>query len=50
MLYPLSYTGVIPAAGFEPATTRLQGEVTLVLTTGRNVFDTVPKGAFIHVF
>ncbi len=36
MLYPLSYTGTIPVAGFEPATTRLTGEVTLVFTTGRN--------------
>ena len=35
MLYPLSYTGVIPVAGFEPATTRVRGEVTLVFTTGR---------------
>lgn len=36
MLYPLSYTGVIPVAGFEPATTRLQGEVTVVFTTGQS--------------
>jgi hypothetical protein len=35
VLYPLSYTGPIPVAGFEPATTRVQGEVTLVFTTGR---------------
>jgi hypothetical protein len=35
VLYPLSYTGVIPVAGFEPATTRVRGEVTLVFTTGR---------------
>jgi|SRR6267142_5434761 len=35
VLYPLSYTGTVPAAGFEPANTRVQGEVTLVFTTGR---------------
>ena len=35
MLYPLSYTGVIPVAGFEPATTRVRCEATLVFTTGR---------------
>ena len=35
MLYPLSYTGTIPVAGFEPATTRVSSEVTLVFTTGR---------------
>ena len=33
---PLSYTGVNPAAGFEPATSRVQGEVTVVFTTGRD--------------
>ena len=33
---PLSYAGIIPAAGFEPATTRSIGEVTLIFTTGRN--------------
>ena len=44
MLYPLSYTGTIPVAGFEPATTRLTGEVTLVYTTGRNFLaDTHPR-------
>jgi hypothetical protein len=32
---PLSYTGVSPVAGFEPAASRSQGEVTLVFTTGR---------------
>ena len=32
---PLSYTGTIPVTGFEPATSRLTGEVTLVFTTGR---------------
>ncbi len=32
---PLSYTGTIPAAGFEPATSHLQGEVAVVFTTGR---------------
>jgi hypothetical protein len=35
VLYPLSYTGIIPVAGFEPASTRVRGEVTLVFTTGR---------------
>ena len=35
MLYPLSYTGTIPVAGFEPATTRLRGDGTLIFTTGR---------------
>ena len=34
---PLSYTGTIPVAGFEPATSRVLGEVTLVFTTGRKV-------------
>ena len=34
---PLSYAGIIPAAGFEPATSRLRGEVTVVFTTGRNI-------------
>ena len=34
---PLSYTGVNPAAGFEPATSRLQGEVTVVFTTGQTL-------------
>ncbi len=34
---PLSYAGIIPAAGFEPATSRLTGEVTVIFTTGRNV-------------
>jgi hypothetical protein len=33
---PLSYAGIIPAAGFEPAPSRSLGEVTLVFTTGRN--------------
>ncbi len=33
----LSYTGVNPAAGFEPATSRLQGEVTVIFTTGRTL-------------
>jgi hypothetical protein len=35
VLYPLSYTGTIPVAGFEPATTCVSSEVTLVFTTGR---------------
>jgi len=35
VLYPQSYTGVIPVAGFEPASTRVGCEVTLVFTTGR---------------
>jgi hypothetical protein len=39
---PLSYTGVIPAAGLEPATTRLGGEVTLVFTTGRKFSGALP--------
>jgi hypothetical protein len=30
---PLSYTGVIPAAGFEPATTRVLSDVTVIFTT-----------------
>ena len=34
---PLSYAEIIPAAGFEPATSRVSGEVTLVYTTGRKV-------------
>jgi hypothetical protein len=38
---PLSYAGVIPAAGLEPATTRLRGEVTLVFTTGRIVVSSI---------
>ena len=32
--------GPIPVAGFEPATSRVSSEVTLVFTTGRN---TVPQ-------
>ena len=48
MLYPLSYTGIIPVAGFEPATTRVRGEVTLVFTTGRIFLSlTAPKGAIL---
>ena len=39
MLYPLSYTGTIPVAGLEPATSRVTGEVTLVFTTGRNLLS-----------
>jgi len=35
VLYPLSYMGIVPVAGFEPASTRSLGEVTLVFTTGR---------------
>jgi len=38
VLYPLSYTGMIPVAGFEPATSRVTGEVTLIFTTGPKLF------------
>lgn len=30
---------LLPKAGFEPATSRLSGEVTLVFTTGENLSD-----------
>jgi hypothetical protein len=36
VLYPLSYTGIIPVAGIEPAITRVRGEVTVVFTTGQS--------------
>ena len=36
MLYPLSYEGIIPVAGIEPATTRVRGELTVVFTTGQS--------------
>src|SRR5882762_1319902 len=35
---PLSYPGIISVAGFEAASTRVGGEVTLVFTTGQNTF------------
>jgi len=38
-LYPLSYAGnILPAAGIEPATSRLTVEVTHVFTTGKDGF------------
>jgi hypothetical protein len=44
VLYPLSYTGIIPAAGIEPATTRVRGEVTVVFTTGQSLCFNKPAG------
>jgi hypothetical protein len=50
-LYPLSYAGnILPAAGIEPATSRLTVEVTHVFTTGKDGFHFCKRRNMLRLY
>jgi len=48
-LYPLSYAAIIAAAGIEPATSRSQGEVTIVYATGQKLFTAEDVASYVSI-